>query len=1143
MKAYKLYGNSRWLLALVSLFFSLVCQPVLADDSDIFVGNFAVTSQRPQVMIILDTSGSMRDKEAFKNNTEPYNPNKLYQGVGYRKIKNDKDKTKLINYVPRVGERASEYPPLSDAEKGEYCESRLFFYKCHKNFVNWKTDVSILSRIEVATQTVESIIEKNRHIDFGLSLFTGGSRKEAVVEYPIEKYSRYDIVNLMRKGITASGYTPLCHTYYEVYRYLSGFSYSGASVKPKSNSLSGGKYKSPVKTCQNIYIIYVTDGEPYHRLPALGRNEFAHHPTEEIKKLLKTRFGSVDLDADCPKIASDNNNRHCLPGLAKYLANPSSGGLDNSTDTGRQKAFTYTIGFQTDQKLLYDTAEAGGGKCYTTQSNATSQCTQVDDLAKAFRGAIKDVLNRNSAFVSPTVAVDNTTRVDSLDSVYFPVFKPEESARWYGNIKKLKLHKVDTENCEHPLGTVLAKNCTPAFSKDSPYLQDGISTYWSTVSSDGGSTLKGGLDSVINAQGRRSDRHFYTNVASDDGSEIMVSISHNANPHNMDIARLRWVLGKARSGNERSWSLGDIQHSKPVVLNYGALGENHSLSNPDIRLVFGTNHGFLHMIEDRGDDVAPYENWAFFAKESLGLLDSVAWDKPKKHPYGIDGEISFVRIDADKDGTINAQTPGDRMVIFFGMRRGGTSYYAVDVTNPNAPPRLLWRIDNKTTGFEELGQSWAKPIPMLLPGHRTLDPDDDRIIKYKYALVLGGGYDGDNVISEYKGKDDIRSTKVPRETSARGKGLYVVDAGTGELIKAFVAKGTKATSDESEKQQILQNVEETDLFNWSFPASVTVMDSNNDGLHDRIYANDSGGNIFRIDVLRITEANNKEQADWSLIQLARLGIDNKSGGAENSPPDQGNDRRFLYQPAVASTLYNGIKYDAVAVGSGNRAHPVPPVDEGDTKSVIDRFFVIRDMNTAITQFKKNCTDSDIHCTEIPNVIIDDQLYNTTLNHVQQATGTQQGAAEATFDDSNTKGWYIDFLKVNNSGTGLVANNGKAAEENEITMGGAAILPSKPGAGPLLTFSTFAPNHTSNSTLSCEATGGTSRTYALHLHTAGAFFHDETITLHDRVLKKYNGFSGGDSFTPINGNVGAIVPAGAVVELPLGLHRSGWLKEQ
>ena len=45
--------------------------------------------------------------------------------------------------------------------------------------------------------------------------------------------------------------------------------------------------------------------------------------------------------------------------------------------------------------------------------------------------------------------------------------------------------------------------------------------------------------------------------------------------------------------------------------------------------------------------------------------------------------------DGNGDGIINGS---DKVWIFFGLRRGGSSYYAMDVSSPNSPS-LMWHIN------------------------------------------------------------------------------------------------------------------------------------------------------------------------------------------------------------------------------------------------------------------------------------------------------------------------------------------------------------------------------------------------------------------------------------------------------------------
>src|SRR5690606_2211129 len=100
------------------------------------------------------------------------------------------------------------------------------------------------------------------------------------------------------------------------------------------------------------------------------------------------------------------------------------------------------------------------------------------------------------------------------------------------------------------------------------------------------------------------------------------------------------------------------------------------------------------------------------------------------------------------------------------------------------------------------------------------------------------------------------------------------------------------------------------------PANLSVLDSNGDGKADRIYAADTGGNIWRINIHDVDKAN------WTVTKLAALG-----GSAAN-------DRKFLYPPDV---IYSGSQqsYDTLLIGSGDREHPF------DT-TVINRYYGIKD---------------------------------------------------------------------------------------------------------------------------------------------------------------------------------------------------------
>lgn len=69
--------------------------------------------------------------------------------------------------------------------------------------------------------------------------------------------------------------------------------------------------------------------------------------------------------------------------------------------------------------------------------------------------------------------------------------------------------------------------------------------------------------------------------------------------------------------------------------------------------------------------------------------------------------------DANSNGVLKA-SEGDFVWLFFGLRAGGSSYYALDITNPDAPS-LKWVINSQTTGFSLLGETWSVPEVAYVP--------------------------------------------------------------------------------------------------------------------------------------------------------------------------------------------------------------------------------------------------------------------------------------------------------------------------------------------------------------------------------------------------------------------------------------------
>jgi len=145
----------------------------------------------------------------------------------------------------------------------------------------------------------------------------------------------------------------------------------------------------------------------------------------------------------------------------------------------------------------------------------------------------------------------------------------------------------------------------------------------------------------------------------------------------------------------------------------------------------------------------------------------------------------------------------------------------------------------------------------------------------------------------------------------------------------------------------------------SVPADLAVLDRDDDGNFDRIYAADTKGNIWRVDI------NDIDPANWQSFKLAALG----GSGADA--------RKFLNKPDVVF----GADYDAVLIGSGDREHPFE-------NTVTNRFYMLKDTHVGLTGGLV-CATSGTDRTCVENDLVD-----VTGNPYQNAVASVE------------KGWYL-----------------------------------------------------------------------------------------------------------------------------------------
>lgn len=445
---------------------------------------------------------------------------------------------------------------------------------------------------------------------------------------------------------------------------------------------------------------------------------------------------------------------------------------------------------------------------------------------------------------------------------------------------------------------------------------------------------------------------------------------------NATQALLRWIRGfdvfndaGASSHNgltttvKRKWLMGDVLHSRPVAINYGARppgNTGYGVDNQDVRLVFGANDGLLRMVRNTAaglNEPAPVtqqgnaygqEVWAFMPRELLAQVPRWAMDGRVElnRPYGVDGEPALFTIDTNEDGIIDNDgncTVGaddcDRAWVYFGLRRGGKSYYAIDVSNPDAQsPKLMWKVDDSMANFAELGMTFSTPRVGWVqfedvPGLNLFGADDVNVPVP--VVIVGGGYHGHSVTTgdhHWAGiggpsKDTILGTPYTGTDEGEGNAIFIIHARTGELIwKATLGASTGGVSATKFTHVAMAH---------GIAASVAPMDANRNGILDRLYVPDTGGRVWRIDlpefVAGISPADHRKE-NWKASLLADL----RPADLSATPDD---DLRFFHRATIVRRARDAIGlYDAIALGSGDREHPQSETNKKNW------FFLFKDRN-------------------------------------------------------------------------------------------------------------------------------------------------------------------------------------------------------
>ncbi|MGB5491972.1 MAG: PilC/PilY family type IV pilus protein [Woeseiaceae bacterium] len=801
------------------------------------------------------------------------------------------------------------------------------------NYLNWKEtpETASIPKIDIMKQVTKNLMNAIEDVNVGVMRFTGsdGGRVLHAIS-PINSDRAAVLAKI--NGLVDGGATPLAEALYESALYWRGLGADYGNLQLDATTMlptgdidpkafvgqTPGTYLSPtMPVCTRNFNVLLSDGMPVNDADA------------QTKALTLPDFGTTPCDG-----AGDGR---CLDDIAEYLSKVDI----SSTTTGPQVVTTHTIGFDIDLPILESAAERSGGDYYLAENAET--------LTTVLMRIIESIVDKGLSFTAPAVAVNTFNRTQNLNDLYISTFLPDAKVHWPGNLKKYQITG----------GVIQDADDEDAVDPDSGFFKNTARSIWTPVGTNDGTDVR--IGGAANKLPLSDDRKLYTNYGTSSnltaGNNVItpgnVSDFTDADfgltgapgePTREDV--IRWARGQDILDDDSDGStidtryvMGDPLHSQPAAVAYGS-----DPDDPEVVVFTATNDGYFHAV----DGETGVELWSFIPKQFLSQLPELMLNGNSTYKqYGIDGDIVPVVADLDDNGIIDGD---DFIYVIFGLRRGGTTYYALDITDKDSP-QLLWTAD-----YPEFGQSWSKPVVARVDMVHTGLNDE------KAVVIIGEGY------------DTVHDTAaLPSNADNVGAGISMLDLMSGERL--WRAGRADADLELSEMTR-------------AFPSQVRAIDFSGDGFIDRLYAVDVGGQLFRFDVYR----------DEPPADLVTGGVIARFGGEGVATAGSTDTRRFYSAPDVSIFTDKVLnrRFLAIGLGSGYRAHPLDV-------SATDVYYSLRDPDL-FAKLDQDAYDNytialDGNMTEVSGQV------NTVIGTTSRGwkftlpAGQMMLSASATFDNS------------------------------------------------------------------------------------------------------------------------------------------------
>jgi len=601
-------------------------------------------SGAPNVMILLDSSGSM--------NTPIYHSDytRTTQWSGAFDWDDDYKISSAGSYVPDDIIGNGDNTLSAELIAGLHGESGSY----EGNYLNWvyyhatpeqRAAIPTTTRQEVANSAVKAVMDMSPGMRFGLMRFNGDNGGLLLNELG----DAISAIDTEVDNMVATGYTPTAEALVDILEY---YQTSDSSAPIQSE-------------CQQSYVIVVTDGIPTR--------------DQDVPSYIGDQDGDGREPGDCTSLGfPEMQGRDCsdyLDDVAYYLANNDvRGDLD-----GDQFISTYTIGFGFTSQLLADAAFNGKGM-YMEAWDLNSLSTQLSSV-------LNDISVRETA--GGAVAV-GSTESNGGKYLYRGRYTP---GTWKGNLESFELPYSDNDFPVWNAGVELSNrnpNSRVIWTSVNNQFLDFETTESATLSyflaPDGPSSGPDESD----AYGPDLDNDF-------DAADQALGPNYSAS-YVTDI--IDWVRGDDLTGyrDRNGWLLGDIVYSTPMAVAAPqgfVFDESYQIYQAAWRnrrpvVYVGANDGMLHAFDARDGS----ELWAYIPRCVLGKLELLAAPNYCHQAYA---DLSPVAFDVKIGGSW-------RTVLIGGLRTGGDSYFALDITDPDAPS-FLWE-----TSVPTITSSFTEPV-------------------------------------------------------------------------------------------------------------------------------------------------------------------------------------------------------------------------------------------------------------------------------------------------------------------------------------------------------------------------------------------------------------------------------------------------